>query len=113
MFKIEDAIGDVVLISFKSSNQLEELGIKDTVGHFLITGIDRLGLWLKHPGIILSKTEDENGKPLPENKIKREKVDANFLLRWEYIISVMHYPDREGYDFPSEFDLDIGFKNKD
>ena len=43
MFKIEDAIGDVVLISFKSSNQLEELGIKDTVGHFLITGIDRLG----------------------------------------------------------------------
>ena len=73
MFKIEDAIGDVVLISFKSSNQLEELGIKDTVGHFLITGIDRLGLWLKHPGIILSKTEDENGKPLPENKIVRGK----------------------------------------
>ena len=74
MFKIEDAIGDVVLISFKSSNQLEELGIKDTVGHFLITGIDRLGLWLKHPGIILSKTEDENGKPLPENKIKEKKL---------------------------------------
>ena len=45
-----------------------------------------------------------------KNKIKREKVDANFLMRWEYIISVMHYPDREGYDFPSEFDLDIGFK---
>jgi len=24
----------------------------------------------------------------------------------------MHYPDREGYDFPSEFDKNIGFKNK-
>jgi len=24
----------------------------------------------------------------------------------------MHYPDRDGYDFPSEFDKDIGFKNK-
>ena len=22
----------------------------------------------------------------------------------------MHYPNREGYDFPSEFDKDVGFK---
>ena len=110
MFKIEDAIGDVVLISFRNHEELKEFGISESISHYLIKGIDQLGLWLEHPGIILSKTEDKEGKPLPNDKISRERVNANFLLRWEYVKSIMHYPDREGYDFPSEFDLDVGFK---
>jgi len=110
MFKIDDAIGDVVLISFRNYEDLKDFGIGASAGHYLVKGIDHLGLWLEHPGIILSKTEDKDGKPIPENDIVREKVAANFLVRWDNISSVMHYPDREGYDFPSEFDIDIGFK---
>ena len=110
MFKIDDAIGDVVLISFRNFEELKDFGINASAGHYLIKGIDQLGLWLEHPGIILTKTEDKNGKPLPEPDIIKEKVDANILVRWDNINSVMHYPDREGYDFPSEFDLDVGFK---
>ena len=110
MFKIEDTIGDVILISFKNYEDLKDFGITGPAAHYLVKGIDQVGLWLEHPGIILSKTEDQDGKPIPEDDIIREKVDANFLVRWDNINSIMHYPDREGYDFPSEFSIDVGFK---
>tara|TARA_Y100000588_G_C13963560_1_gene799790 strand:- start:207 stop:542 length:336 start_codon:yes stop_codon:yes gene_type:complete len=110
MFKTEDIIGDVVFISFKQTDQLKDLGINSSSGHYLIKGFDQLGLWLQHPGIILAQTEDNKGKPIPSNKIKKEQIDANFLVTWDNINTIMHYPDREGYDFPSEFDIEIGFK---
>ena len=53
---------------------------------------------------------DENGKSIPENEQKIENVDAVFLIAWGNIDTIMHYPNRDGYDFPSEFDTDIGFK---
>ena len=110
MFKIEDSIGDIIYISFRDLERLKDIGINAPAGHFFIRGIDTLGIWLEHPGIILAKTEDRDGKPIPEDQIKKEKVNANFLVTWDNINSVMHYPDREGFDFPSEFNLDIGFK---
>ena len=110
MFKIEDTIGDVVLISFRNYEDLTDFGITEAAAHYLVKGIDQMGLWLEHPGIILAKTEDKDGKPIPEDDIVREKVEANFLLRWDNINSIMHYPDREDYDFPSEFSIDVGFK---
>ena len=111
MFKVEDAIGDVVLILFRNHEELKDFGISAPAGHFLIKGVDQLGLWLEHPGFILKKTKDKKGNPLPKSDIVEEKVNANFLVRWDNIKSIMHYPNREGYDFPSEFDIDIGFKN--
>mgnify|MGYP006103324853 FL=1 len=110
MFKTEDIIGDLVFISFKNSDQLKDLGINSPSGHFLIKGFDQLGLWLEHPGVIIAKTEDIAGKPIPNNKIKKEQIDANFLVTWDNINTIMHYPNRDGYDFPSEFDRAIGFK---
>ena len=110
MFKVEDAIGDVVFIAFKDVDRIRDLGIESPSGHYLIKGIDHIGLWLEHPGVILAKTLDGSGKPLPDKKIIKERVDANFLVTWDNIKSMMHYPNREGYDFPSEFNLDVGFK---
>jgi len=54
-------------------------------------------------------SEDDAGKPIPPEKMLRESIDANFLISWDNIKTIMHYPDREGYDFPSEFDKNIGF----
>ena len=110
MFKIEDSIGDIIYISFRDFERFKDIGINAPAGHFYMRGIDTLGIWLEHPGIILAKTEDKDGKPIPEDQIKKEKVNANFLVTWDNINSVMHYPDREGFDFPSEFNLDVGFK---
>ncbi len=37
-------------------------------------------------------------------------IAANFLITWDNILTIMHYPDRKGYDFPSEFEKSIGFE---
>ena len=44
---------------------------------------------------------------------KTEEVDAVFLAPWPLVETIMHYPHREGFDFPSEFDKHIGFISKD
>ena len=110
MFKTEDIIGDVVFISFRSNERLRDIGISDNKGHFLVKGIDHLGIWVMHPGLVSITSEDRTGKPLPQNKIKKEDIPANFLITWDNINTLMHYPDRDGFDFPSEFDIEIGFK---
>ncbi len=113
MFKSQDIIGDIVFISFNDKAVFKDIGLPVDGGHFLVKGFDNIGLWLAHPGIIIKKTEDENGKPLPDNAQSEERIDGVFLVMWNQIKTIMHYPDREGYDLPSEFDKNIGFNNKD
>ena len=113
MFKVDDIIGDIVYFSFKDPQRFKDIGIDSQGSHFLVRGYDHLGVWVKHPGLILTYAEDSSGKPLPSNKIQKESIDANFLLPWDAINTIMHYPNREGFDFPSEFDRNIGFKNVD
>ena len=110
MFKSEDIIGDIVFISFNNPESFKDIGLSIEGGHFLVKGHDHLGLWLQHPGIVIKKSEDKDGKPLPTDLQSEKRIDGVFLVMWNQINTIMHYPDREGYDFPSEFDKNIGFK---
>ena len=112
MFSIEQIVGDIVFFSFRDKERLKDVGLNTDRGHFLVKGYDNMGIWVKHPGLVFTKTEDDNGKPLPQNKVINEEISATFLITWDMIKTIMHYPEREGYDFPSEFDKNIGF-NKD
>ena len=73
-------------------------------------GQDQLGLWVEHPKLTFKYTSDKDGNSTTKDKQKTEIVDAVFLIAWGNIDTIMHYPSRDGYDFPSEFDTDIGFK---
>ena len=97
MFKTEDIIGDIVFISLVNEQNFQDIGITKS-GHFLVKGIDHLGLWLQHPGIITENQE-----------ITSYIKEGIFFVMWNQINTIMHYPNREGYDFPSEFDKEIGF----
>ena len=113
MFTTENIIGDIVFISFQNKSMLNHVGIDLECGHFKVLGYDHLGLWVEHPGLYIFNGEDQEGKPLPSGKESKERVDANIFIHWANIQTLMHYPDRKGYDFPSEFDKDIGFKIKE
>ena len=112
MFTIEGIVGDIVYIDFRDQDRLIYLGVSGH-SHFLVKGYDHLGLWVEHQNLYQTKTEDSSGKPLPENKIIKDKIEATFLITWDLITTIMHYPNREGYDFPSEFDKNIGFNKED
>ena len=112
MFTTENIIGDIVFISFQNKSMLNHVGIDLECGHFKVLGYDHLGLWVEHPGLYVVDNEDQDGKPLPPGKESKEKIDANIFVHWSNIKTLMHYPDRKGFDFPSEFDKDIGFKIK-
>ena len=106
MFKGENIIGDIVFVSFINVKEFKDIGIISS-SHFLVKGLDHLGLWLQHPGLLSDK--DSASISNFNNHIK----EGIFLVMWNQINTIMHYPNREGYDFPSEFDKEIGFlKNK-
>ena len=39
-----------------------------------------------------------------------QKIEASILIPWGFIVSIAHFPGAEGFDFPSPFDSEIGFK---
>ena len=112
MFNSEQIIGDIVFISFNDDQRYSDIGINRPFGHFLILGYDNTGVWVSHPGLYIDHLEDQNGKPLTLDKIYKEEIKASFLITWDNIKTIMHYPNRKGFDFPSEFDKNIGFKFK-
>ena len=109
MIKIDDIIGDRVFVSFRDPKKLQSIAINIENGHFIVKGFDHIGIWLEHPGLVMIKTEDSKWKPIQKEKQVKENIDAVFLACWDNIDTIMHYPNRENYDFPNEFDKDIGF----
>ena len=108
MFTTEDIIGDIVYISFRDSERYQDIGINKKSGHFKVLGVDGFGIWVSHPKLVVINSSNKSNK---DNSLKKS-IDSNFLISWDNIKTIMHYPNREGYDFPSEFELDIGFKRR-
>ena len=111
--RLDDIIGDVIYISFRDLKRMQEIGISETSGHYMLKGYDQLGLWLEHPGIIIHHMEDEEGRPIQPDKQIEEEIDAVFLLQWDNVNNIMHYPDRKGFDLPDQYRKKIGFRFKE
>ena len=108
MSKLEKFIGDVIYISFRQLDRFKDIGISRN-GHYKLKGYDQLGLWLEHPGILIKRTEDTKGSPISFNEQVEELVQADFMVHWDNINSILHYPDRVGFDFDDD-KTEIGFK---
>ena len=72
----------------------------------MLKGYDQIGIWLEHPGLNLVVGN--------KKKHSTENINANFIITWDNINTIMHYPNRIGFDFPNEFTRNsIGFNFKD
>ncbi|MEE9161379.1 MAG: hypothetical protein V3U35_00270, partial [Candidatus Neomarinimicrobiota bacterium] len=109
VMSLSDIVVDVVQILLKETAELADLGFEKTSLFLQVVGVDEFGVWAAHPNYVVVKVNDAEGKPLPRKKQVKERVDANFLIRWEQIGSIVHFPDREGFDYPSPFEKHIGF----
>ena len=54
--------------------------------------------------------KDKAGNPLPVSKHTKENIAADFIVTWNNVNTIMHYPEREGFDFPNEFNKNFGFR---
>jgi len=108
-----EIVGDIVQVFLNGEDSLADIGIEQKVVFLKVVGMDEFGLWVVHPGYVIKKVNDAAGKPLPANKQEHQHIDANFLVRWDYINSIIHFPEREGYDYPNPYDVHIGFVDPD
>ena len=103
-------VGDIVQIILAEPDALAHLGFDHQSLFLKVVGIDDLGLWVEHPQYMIVHVNDEEGKPLPAEEQVHKRIDANFLLRWDQIATIVHFPNREGFDMPSPFEKQhIGF----
>ncbi len=106
MMSIENIVGDIVLLMLDNHEPLKELGITQKGIYAKIVGYDENGIWIEHPQFnVPVLSEDEDGKSKPSTK----PVTASVLIAWAFIVSVVHFPGVEGFDFPNPFKPHIGF----
>ncbi|MBH09788.1 MAG: hypothetical protein CMG74_05410 [Candidatus Marinimicrobia bacterium] len=103
MMKIEEVVGDVILIVLNNHEPLEKIGIDQDKIFVQVKGYDENGMWIHHPNF---QVPNIAGK----GRAKTNRAEASILIPWAFIVSIVHFPGAEGFDLPSPFDIDIGFK---
>ena len=103
MMKIEEVVGDLILIVLHNHEPLQKIGIDQDKIFVHVKGYDENGMWIHHPDF---NVPNITGK----GQEKTKEVEASILIPWVFIVSIVHFPGAEGFDLPNPFDLHIGFK---
>jgi hypothetical protein len=92
-------IGDTVLLILKNYEELQVTGITTPILYAKLTGVEALGIWIENP-----RWETISlGTGAPEH------YHCNVLVRFEYLSSVIHFPEREGFEAGEHAIGRIGF----
>ena len=102
MMKIEEVVGDLILLVLDNHEPLKKIGIDQDKIFVQVKGYYENGMWIHHPGFQVPDFKNEK-------KGGTKKVEASILIPWVFIVSIAHFPGVEGFDFPSPFDQHIGF----
>ncbi len=87
MMQIGQVVGDIILLVLSNYEPLKKIGIEK----------DK----------IFVKVKSYNGNGMCIHK--PEFIEASILIPWAFIVSIAHFPDTDGLDFPDPFKLEIGF----
>lgn len=84
---LDDLKGEVVLIKVRQHEELTTFGVGSVNIYAKIVEVDeRVGVWVENPDWKPQAGSDEDEGHL-----------AHVLLRWEYIIGIMTFPEREAF----------------
>ena len=112
MMNISEIIDDIVLLKLENYEPLKDLGIIQKSLFTKILGYDEYGVWIHHPKFQVAEVPD--GKQIKSIKPpKTREVAASVLIPWGFIVSIVHFPGVEGFDFPSPFEKQIGFETNE
>ena len=102
MMKIEEVVGDLILIVLDNHEPLKKIGIDQDKIFAHVKGYDENGIWIHHPGFQVPDITNEKSE-------NNKSLEASILIPWVFIVSIAHFPGADGFDFPSPFKQHIGF----
>ena len=102
MMKIEEVVGDLILLILDNHEPLEKIGIDQDRIFVKVKGYDENGMWIHHPGFQVPNLSSKKEKDT-------KRLEASILIPWVFIVSIAHFPGADGFDFPSPFKQHIGF----
>ena len=105
MMQIDQVVGDIILLVLHNHEPLKKIGIEKDKIFIKVKGYDGNDMWIHQPEFQISKPTNQNKK---KNSYK-EFIEALILIPWAFIVSIAHFPDTDGLDFPNRFKLEIGF----
>ena len=109
MMNINEVIDDIVLLKLENYEPLKDLGIIQKSLFAKILGYDEHGVWIHHPKFQVADVQE--GKQIKSIKApKTREVEAAVLMPWGFIVSIVHFPGEQGFDFPNPFEKHIGFE---
>ncbi|MCB1188515.1 hypothetical protein KDL29_15245 [bacterium] len=108
---MEDVVGTRVLIQLdRTAYELLDLpGVYSEKFAADVTGIDELGMWIEHPNYKVVPVYDQHETYIPPEQRREESHRAVILVRWDYIATVIQFPERTGWRAGAD-ESDIGFK---
>jgi hypothetical protein len=109
MMNINEIIEDIVLLKLENFEPLKDLGINQKSLFAKIMGFDDYGVWIHHPKFQVAEVQKRK-KTKSIKPPKTRDVEASILIPWGFIVSIVHFPGVEGFDFPSPFDKSMGFE---
>ena len=102
MMKIEEVVGDLILLILDNHEPLKKIGIDQDRIFVKVKGYDENGMWIHHPGFQVPNLSSKKEKDT-------KKLEASILIPWVFIVSIAHFPGADGFYFPSPFEQHIGF----
>ena len=81
MMKIEEVVGDVILVILENYDPLKKIGIKSDKIFVRVKGYDEHGMWIHQPQFNIPKINSTK-------KNDTQKVKASILIPWGFIVSV-------------------------
>ena len=92
---MSDIIGTKVMVLFHSAKGLENLGIDADSKYCRVVGFDNFGLWVENPNYEETPIRGPDGALIPPDERERRRYDAQILIPWGNVRSVVHFPGRE------------------
>ena len=105
MMNMDKAVGDIVLLVLRDGLPLKGVGIRQKKIYVRVQGFDRIGVWLELPDYQLPQISHS-----PEGPEREMTAVGCALAPWAVIESIVHFPDLEGFDFPSPEVDSLGFQ---
>ena len=81
MMQIDQVVVDIILLVLHNHEPLKKIGIEKDKIFVKVKDYDGNGIWIHQP----------------------EFIEASILIPWAFIVSIAHFPDTDGLDFPDPF----------